>query len=158
LAKGRPKSPTFKDSLAPRPDRQPRLNPGSDRVQKPSWLFAKLDFDGPWCWKRMDTVAALEVCARLAAFESMTWAEIEGKQNHPIPVERLPREAQERLILRGLDDYDSVLSLRITKRGRVWGVKTANGVLLLWWDPEHSVCPMNIADNGRAPGKEERPT
>ena len=47
----------------------------------------------------------------------------------------------------GIEDFDAVLSLRITKAERVWGLKARRGICLLWWDPSHTVYPMNIADN-----------
>lgn len=95
----------------------------------------------------MDRETMDSVRARLASFESMTFGEIEGKKNHEIPVERLSPEAQARLQELQLDEYDVVLSLRVAKRERVWGIKTPTGVLLLWWDPEHTVYPVNVTDN-----------
>jgi|GEM_PF-4439312 len=47
----------------------------------------------------------------------------------------------------GIYEYDEVLSLRVTKAERVWGLKAPVGIDLLWWDPAHSVYPMNVADN-----------
>lgn len=41
----------------------------------------------------------------------------------------------------GLDDQDALVSLGLTGRERIWGF-IANGVMnLLWWDPNHEVCP-----------------
>ncbi|MEW5928007.1 MAG: hypothetical protein AB1941_11015 [Gemmatimonadota bacterium] len=145
--KRRHREPTFAQSLTPPNERRPRVAPGSDRSEKPVWLLQKVDFDGPWCWKKMDIETMLRVWGRLSSFETMTFGEIEGKKNHSIPKEQLCPRAQERLREIELDDYDAVLSLRVTKQERVWGIKTTGGVLLLWWDPEHSVYPMNIADN-----------
>ena len=128
-----------------------KLNPprtsDSDRNRTPVWLAGRMDFDGPWCWKKMDVEALHRVHARLSAFERMTFGEIEGRHNHQIPIEQLAKQARDRLYELGIDDYDSVLSLRITKVERVWGLKDPFGVFLLWWDPDHSVYPMNIADN-----------
>lgn len=73
--------------------------------------------------------------------------EIEGRQNHQIPVKQLGKAARDRLMQLGFDDFDSLLSLRVTKTERIWGVKATNGISLLWWDPEHTVYPMNIANN-----------
>ncbi len=111
------------------------------------WLLERMDFDGPWCWKRMDMETLHRVHERLCAFERMTFGEIEGKKNHEIPVERLGREARNRLLELGVDEYDEVLSLRVTKAERVWGLKAPNGIYLLWWDPAHTVYPMNVTDN-----------
>ncbi|MFL5541345.1 MAG: hypothetical protein ACJ8J0_20320 [Longimicrobiaceae bacterium] len=137
----RHRKPTFADSLTPKEERKPRVTPESDRERSPVWLVGRLDFDGPWCWKKMDFDALHRVHERLSAFERMTFKEIEGKQNHPIPVERLGKEARDRLIELGIDEYDEVLSLRMTKVERVWGLKAPNGIYLLWWDPTHTVYP-----------------
>jgi len=95
----------------------------------------------------MDVPTLHRVHQRLSAFERMTFGEIEGKRSHLIPVERLGKEARDRLVELGIDEHDELLSLRVTKAERVWGVKAPNGVYLLWWDPSHGVYPMNIADN-----------
>jgi hypothetical protein len=143
----RHRKPRFADSLTPKAERKPRVTPESDRERRPAWLVGKIDFDGPWCWKTMDLPTLHRVHDRLSAFERMTFGEIEGRQNHPIPVERLGKDAQNRLVELGIDEYDEVLSLRVTKAERVWGLKAPVGIYLLWWDPAHSVYPMNIADN-----------
>ncbi|HET7233370.1 MAG TPA: hypothetical protein VFJ16_25385 [Longimicrobium sp.] len=95
----------------------------------------------------MDVETLHRVHERLCAFERMTFKEIEGKKNHEIPVERLGKEARDRLLELGVDEYDEVLSLRVTKAERVWGLKAPNGIYLLWRDPAHTVYPMNITDN-----------
>ncbi|HET7463906.1 MAG TPA: hypothetical protein VFJ82_21800 [Longimicrobium sp.] len=139
--------PSFAESLAPRDERKPRLAAESDRDQMPVWLLGRVDFDGPWCWKRMDGDTLHRVHERLCAFERMTFKEIDGKRNHEIPVERLGKAARDRLVELGIDEYDEVLSLRVTRAERVWGLKAPNGIYLLWWDPAHTVYPMNIRDN-----------
>lgn len=120
---------------------------GTDRNETPAWLVKRMDFDGPWCWKTMDLPTLHRVHQRLSAFERMTYGEIEGRQNHQIPVKQLGKAARDRLMQLGFDDFDSLLSLRVTKTERIWGVKATNGISLLWWDPEHTVYPMNIANN-----------
>src|SRR4029078_1900316 len=77
---------------------RPRFPLDSDRDRKPAWLAGRMDFDRPWCWKKLDVGAGHRVQARLSAFEQMTYGEIEGKQNHEIPVEQLGKEARDRLI------------------------------------------------------------
>ena len=147
MAKPRHRQPTFAQSLAPTEDKKPRVATGSDRDRMPVWLLGMMDFGGPWCWWKMDLAAVDRVRERLAALERMTFKEIEGKKSHEIPVEQLGREAQARLLELGIDEYDAVLSLRVTTAERVWGLKAPRGIYLLWWDPAHRVYPMNITDN-----------
>jgi hypothetical protein len=147
MGKRQRRQPAFAETLSPGDARLPRMGHGCDREVKPVWRVHRMDFGGPWCWRRMDHPTLDRVHSRLAAFESMTFGEIEGKKHHQIPVEQLGGAAQSRLHQLGLDDYDALLSLRITRAERVWGVKTVAGVDLLWWDPDHTVYPMNITDN-----------
>jgi hypothetical protein len=143
----RHRQPAFAHSLTPGTERKARLAPESDRARRPSWLLERIDFDGPWCWKKMDVATLHRVHERLSAFERMTFGEIDGAKNHQIPVERLGKAARARLVDLGVDEYDEVLSLRVTKAERVWGLKAPHGIYLLWWDPAHSVYPMNITGN-----------
>lgn len=108
----------------------------------PAWAFGIIDFDGPWCCKRMEQRTLLEVVERLRHFESMTWGEIEGRQNHAIEVSSLVREARNRLVEIGQDDVDELFSLRINGPSRVWGIRVHHVLRLLWWDPNHAVCPV----------------
>lgn len=74
----------------------------------------------------------------------MTWSEIlvdSKKQNHTIPIPELSKEAQSRLREIGNDDIDTLISLRLSGKRRVWGIRTGSTLSILWWDPEHRVCP-----------------
>lgn len=97
----------------------------------------------PFGWHELDRETLQTIRTRLAHFESMTWSEIlvrAKKQNHSIQVGSLCTPAQRRLETMRLI-LDEVVSLRLSGRERVWGY-LENGVLvLLWWDPEHQVCP-----------------
>ena len=71
-----------------------------------------------------------------------TFEELSGPSgNKAIPIEHLCSDAQNRLRDLGLDDYDEVWEMRIGGKERVWGLRDASVMLLLWWDPEHEVCP-----------------
>ena len=81
--------------------------------------------------------------------ETMTWAEIEsqsggrnkGTNNHAIEVDKLSPKAQKRLAELGLDDIGKLFSLRAQGKIRIWGVRQANVLKILWFDPKHEVCP-----------------
>jgi hypothetical protein len=81
------------------------------------------------------------VLAKLQNFESMKWREILGEDHHLIPVERLCKQAQDRLESIRLDDIDEVLSMRVGGLERVIGWRFDGAVYLLWWDPRHEACP-----------------
>ena len=80
----------------------------------------------------------------MASLESMTWGSIlvrDKKQNHTVAVTSLCKEAQDRLLDIQLDDQDALVSLRFGSRERAWGFREKNYFFLIWWDPEHKVCP-----------------
>lgn len=97
----------------------------------------------PFGWHRLDGPALRSVRERLSLFETMSWSEIlvaSKKQNHSIHVQDLAKRAQDRLDEMGIA-LDEVVSLRLSGKERVFGY-LENGVLvLLWWDPDHEVCP-----------------
>lgn len=72
----------------------------------------------------------------------MTWLEIEKtNDSHSISVTQIVREAQNRLVELGQDDVSDVYSLRISGRERVWGIRDGSKLKILWWDPNHEICP-----------------
>jgi hypothetical protein len=56
-------------------------------------------------------------------------------------VGELCKTARDRLEDLRLEDIDELVSLRLGGAERVWGIRDGNVMLLLWWDPEHAVCP-----------------
>lgn len=102
-----------------------------------------MELVAPYGWHTLDGSTLLYIREKLAHFETMTWNEIliaAKKRNHSIAVADLSPEAQQRLEDLGLG-LDEVVSLRLSGPERVFGY-LENGVLvLLWWDPEHQVCP-----------------
>ena len=77
----------------------------------------------------------------LKNFETMLWNDILGRNNHAVLVSQISREAQVRLEDLKLDDNESLISLRLTGTQRIWGIRIGNILQLLWWDPNHEVCP-----------------
>ena len=76
----------------------------------------------------------------------MTWREIlldAKKQNHNVSVDKLIKEAQDRLFEIFSEKLDELTCLRLTGNQRVWG-KIYEGVMeLIWWNPEHRICPSH---------------
>lgn len=95
----------------------------------------------PFGWHQVDGESLLEIREKLRCFESMTFGEILGRNNHLVGVSSLCKRAQDRLEELRLDDIDELLSLHLTGLKRVWGILEHNVVILLWWDPNHEICP-----------------
>ena len=82
-----------------------------------------------------------DVIARLKHFESMTWAEvIPGTGSHEVIFSKIARGAQE-TIQRIFGDELDVISLRLGGRPRIFGVRRGAVCSLLFYDPEHQICP-----------------
>ena len=73
--------------------------------------------------------------------EKMTWTDLRNHGCHLVSIEDLCKTAQTRLIDINQDDKDELYSIRLSGKVRVWGVKESNVIRLLWWDPEHEICP-----------------
>lgn len=160
------KQPTFNQSLV-RDGKQPRATEGGEDVReprrgvedpsalksRPSWQFHLMDMvghgkDGTWACSACGGAELHKIRERLASFESMTWVQIMLKtKSHSIPVSSVCGDARKRLEDLKLDDVEYIFSFRIGKKERLWGIRFGALFLILWWDPEHTVYPMNITDN-----------
>ncbi|MBC7873326.1 MAG: hypothetical protein H7Y01_04980 [Ferruginibacter sp.] len=134
---------------AAEPTKTPRVGDSVNFWQlRPVWSFSQLDFYaevGGWIHLQPEDRDAL--LARFRDWEKMTWAEIlsEGrKQNHSIFVSKCSDKAQERLEHLKLDDLEELMSLRVSSRARVIGIRVREVFRILWWDPEHAVCPSHL--------------
>ncbi|MEM9019318.1 MAG: hypothetical protein AAGC44_02045 [Planctomycetota bacterium] len=61
--------------------------------------------------------------------------------HHEISLDRLSREACKRLEQLAFDDLDSLFSMRLSAKKRLFGVRKEPYFYVLWWDPDHKVCP-----------------
>ena len=95
----------------------------------------------PFGWHTIDSTLLLEIRGKLRNFESMTWGTIIGANSHQVPTESLCKEARDRLAALHLDELEELFSLRLSGKERVWGVLEHNVLTILWWDPDHQVCP-----------------
>lgn len=62
-------------------------------------------------------------------------------KNHHIKISDLCKSAQDRLAELRYRDIDELFSLHLTSKNRVWGILRQGVLSLLWWDPEHQICP-----------------
>jgi hypothetical protein len=133
-----------RQTLHPSVVKEARSEFRSSMQDKPAWRVSFLQLVDPFGWHAIGSEKAVEVRTKLGHFESMTWHQIlteGGGHNHPIPVGDLCKTARDRLEDLRLEDIDELVSLRLGGAERVWGIRNGNVMLLLWWDPEHAVCP-----------------
>lgn len=79
----------------------------------------------------------------------MTWTEVkkqthdDGKSKHHfLSPQFLSPEAAERLKAKQLEEYsDSIFSFALDNKLRLVGIRKNEDFHVLWYDPEHEVCP-----------------
>jgi hypothetical protein len=119
-----------------------RIQESSQR-QHPTWRFSTVDCEGPFAWPK-NTATELEILQKLHEYDSQLWSEIEGSRSHAIQLSSLSRDAKRRLEEIQQDDIEEVFSFRITGACRVFGIRDSGTVKLLWYDPDHGVCPSKL--------------
>jgi hypothetical protein len=101
-----------------------------------------LDHGGPYAWSNALAAHIKAIAAKCKGWESMTPAAVfSASGNKPIPWESFSGPAQKRLVEIELDDYDGLWELRVSGKQRLWGILDRNIFYIVWWDPEHEVCP-----------------
>jgi hypothetical protein len=137
------KNPTAKYTPSLSPSKIPKnsVNPNEFYEQKPAWRISKMVMNGDYGWEILDVQKLIVIKDKLSSFESMTWNEIlTNPGSHQVKIDKLSKEAQSYLEKMNYG-VDELLSLRLSGKERVWGI-LAEGILdILWWDPEHQVCP-----------------
>ena len=87
-----------------------------------------------------------EIVVKLRDFESMTWNGLSAgykPRGKEIPKEHTCDEAQKRLQEIAQEDIDSLWSLRLEGAHRLWGIRDGGVYHMIWWDPDHEVCPSD---------------
>ena len=136
-----PKKPIHKEN--PPLGKYPRGGEKAEKIAGPvAWHIRTIDQEGPWGWRKIDASTLWEeVFSKISNFETMEWSEILNRNNHAVQVAGLCSQAQKRLSDIKQDDTDEMVSLHLTGKKRIWGIKDRNILKIIWWDPEHSVCP-----------------
>lgn len=125
------------------------VNPNDFYSQRPAWRVAHVQMVSPFGWHEVGADTLTDIRTHLASFESMTWKEIlvdSKKQNHAVKLYRLCGQAQ-----RALEnifvtiDFDEMVSLRVGGKERVWGILEGHTLKLVWWDPDHEICPSLLS-------------
>lgn len=81
---------------------------------------------------------------KLAQFELSSVDELIGPRGlKNIPVEHIIANAQRRLEAKNLDDA-SLWELHVNGEPRMWCIRNGEVLSLLWWDPNHEICPSHL--------------
>lgn len=110
---------------------------------KPDFRTSKMDIDSKWGWDRFDSKLLKDFLNQLFECQKLTWQELNGKGSHLVNITQIIPEAKKRLDLLQLDDWEELYSLRIGGKQRIWGLKEGGILWILWWDPNHEICPSN---------------
>lgn len=113
--------------------------------QNPVWHIGAIDLDGPWGWTEIEKEFFFrEILPKVQNLESMFWKDILSRNSHEVNVSQISSFAQKRLIQLRLDDTETLISLRLTGKQRIWGIRIGNILKILWWDPNHEVYPSKL--------------
>ena len=126
--------------------REVRSDPGlTTQNRNLIWKVSRIDDGGKWGWHQITCPDFLrKIWEKMRNFETMTWDEILGRDHHTIPVSNITKETQKRLKELRHDDVQELVSFHITGRERIWAIRLGNLSYLLWWDPNHEVCPSPL--------------
>lgn len=129
------------------PQKTPRLGANPDQVkdERPLWRFRRFDVDGQWGRQGIELNHLFdEILTKMTHYESMTWGHIKSdhRRNHFVRKTRLVKEAQQRLDELRITE-ERLFRFRLSGLERVWGIVDGAVFYLLWWDPNHEVCPSH---------------
>ena len=127
----------------PKAQKKARFDTGlTTQNKKLIWEVSKIDANGQWGWDKIDCPYFLKyIWKKMCNFETMTWGEILGRNHHMIAVTDIIKPAQKRLQELKHDDVEELASFHVTGVQRLWAIRLGNMSYLLWWDPNHEICP-----------------
>lgn len=119
--------------------------PLTTQNKKLVWKVSGIDDNSNWGWQNITCPDFLrKIWEKMRNFETMTWSQILGRNHHMIPVSDIIKPAQERLRELKHDDQEELVSFRIGGRERIWAIRSEEKAFLLWWDPNHEICPSRL--------------
>ncbi|MGV1927931.1 hypothetical protein ACQZ6S_21750 [Agrobacterium tumefaciens] len=120
-------------------------NDPSVRGKPISWRFSSADKGGPYAWSALGNPEDFqEVINKLAEIETISENDLRQQGSHSIELHKLSPDAQERLRQIHHDDLDSLFSIRLMGAVRIHCIHHLNVMRVLWYDPEHQVCPATL--------------
>ena len=143
----------IKDEIPERRTVRAGLDPTAQIYQmQMDWSLDEADREGDWSWGPRDwTQDAWDsvIAPKLTSYQTMLWREIEAAvsdsghhMHHPMPIDVICDECQTRLL--ELDKVDGdIYRFRLGNRRRLWGFRILHVFEILWYDPLHSIYPVD---------------
>lgn len=104
-----------------------------------------IDFEHPeWGWSNLSLEDFFGLpLNRLHEYEKMEWQEVLKRNScHPLPIDKIVSRAQDRLLEKSLE-IELLHQVDFSELGRIWGHKIGQYFYLIWYDPKHTVYPVN---------------
>ena len=135
------KQPTI--GAAPNPLKRPAPTPIETNGACLVFGLQFLDSHSPWALHHADANHIALIAEKCKSFESMTPEEVFATHtgNKFCGFDSFCQEAYDRLHKLELDDYGGLWELRLGGTQRLWGLRSGHIFYVVWWDPEHLVCP-----------------
>ena len=118
--------------------------------KKVVWCFDMIDRSGKFAFDlEREEFQHKEFMQKMVDYSSMTWSEVKrqthdnGKSKHHfLSEDSLSKEALVRMQSRQLGEYsDSIFSFALQNKLRIVGIREDEHFHVLWYDPEHEICP-----------------
>ena len=131
-------------------EKQTNIIPTSTDRERPIWIFTQIDKSGEFAFDvhriENDSYVILD---KIISYSSMTWEEIKKQthddnrsKHHHLTYSSLSDAAKKRLKAKQLEDRsDDLFSFAFTNMLRIIGYTEKEKFYVLWYDPNHEVCP-----------------
>lgn len=116
----------------------------------PVWVFSRIDRNGQFAFDiRRKDFDHYEVLDKMISYSSIKWKQLklqthdDGRsKHHYLELTRLSKEAQIRIKAMHLEEeVDLLFSMSLKNKLRIIGIRDKEKFYVLWYDPEHKVCP-----------------
>ena len=124
----------------------------SSDTLKPIWMFDMIDKGGKFAFDVLrDDFNHKEVLDKMIHYSTMTWADIKQQTNdkgkskhHFIGCDSISKDAIDRIHAKKLDEFsDMIFSFAFQNKLRIIGIRSNQCFHVLWYDPNHEVCPYS---------------
>jgi len=108
------------------------------------WAVESVQLSGDFGFHNCDHETLFKtIINRLKQFETMNWSEVIKTHSHEIDFNDVIPSIQ--IEIRTLfDDELNLFSMRMAGRPRVWGVRKGAICYILFYDPDHEICPSSL--------------